>query len=87
MTWGLDGSTSSASSDRDTKSRTVFNLIQYLSERIRGGNYSEHNLVVKDWRQLSGEVELTYDNWRQADVRADENCFFLLQGSIFFGKK
>ena len=47
------------------------------------------NLVVEDWRQLSGEVELTYDNWRQADVRADENYFFIFlkAGVHFFGKK
>jgi hypothetical protein len=42
-------------------------------------------LVVEDWRQLSGEVD-PYDNWRQADVRTDENCFlfiFLWRESIF----
>ena len=46
-------------------------------------------IVVKDWRQLSGEVELTYDNWRQADVRADENCFFYFfyGGNPFFWGK
>ena len=25
----------------------------------------------------SGGLDLTYDNWRQVDVRTDENCFFL----------
>ncbi len=45
--------------------------------------------VVEDWRQLSGEVELTYDNWRQADVRADENSFFyfFMAGVHFLGEK
>jgi hypothetical protein len=46
-------------------------------------------LVVKDWRQLSGEVDLTYDNWRQTDVRADENCLFIffMTGVHFFWEK
>ena len=45
-----------------------------------------NDLVVKDWRQLSGGVDLTYDKWREADVRADENCFFIFlwRESIFF---
>jgi hypothetical protein len=53
------------------------------------GRWFPSPLVVKDWRQLSGEVELTYDNWRQDDVRADENCFFyfFMAGVHFLGEK
>ncbi len=57
-------------------------------DRRAMGTWERVSLVVEDWRQLSGEVELTYDNWRQADVRADENCFFFIfLAGVHFLKK
>ena len=44
-------------------------------------------LVVGTDVSSSGGVELTYDNWHQADVRADEDVFFFMVGVHFFWKK
>ncbi len=46
---------------------------QFLS--VYETNQTEYLVVGTDVNS-SGGMDLMYDNWRQADDRADENCFF-----------